>query len=148
MKQTYLVTIDALRHERNKDGYMITTLYLKLPNETNTDYLDHAHRIATSKKAEIETVEFKLRVREPGGSVKTYLVESKDSKSKAYAVWAVVTLHFNRTYGFERCMDLIGDHGASVQLEVKIEKPKQDGLFGKSTPIDGDDDRDGQGVRA
>ena len=147
MKQTYLVTIDALKHERDKDGDLITTLHLKLPNETDTDHLDHAHRIAISKKAQVETCEFKLRIRDRNGP-KVFNVRSKDSKSKGYAVWAVVTLHFAGSYGFERYMDQIGTDQAEVALEVSIEKIQQPGLFGTSTPIDGDDDRDGGGVRA
>lgn len=143
MKKTLSVQIDAIKHELNTDGDLMTTLHLELPSGTDLKHVQRAHRIAKRKEAGSETARFTLRILDGKGK-RTWNLTSKGSKTKDYKVVAVCELAFNAHHGFEEHLDAWALNKATVELEVLIEGPQRPLL----NPPDADDDRDGSGVQA
>ncbi|WP_104990891.1 hypothetical protein [Deinococcus sp. NW-56] len=140
MKQTLKVSVDAIKHEWDKDGVPFTTLHLELPSGADLKYLQRAHRI-TRKKDTREAATFTLRIF-GGGDRRTWNLTSKGSKTKDYKVVAVVEVHFNEHAHFERYFDPASPDTYEVELTVEIVEP--------STPLfpPKDEDRDGEGLSA
>jgi hypothetical protein len=143
MKKTLSVQIDAIKHELNREGDLMTTLHLELPSGTDLKHVQRAHRIAKRKEAGTETARFVLRIVENGGK-RTWNLISKGSKTKDYKVVAVCELDFNANHRFEPYLDAWAREKATVELDVLIESPQRPLL----NPPDADDDRDSNGVQA
>ncbi len=145
MKKTLSVQIDAIKHELNTDGDLMTTLHLELPSGTDLKHVQRAHRIAKRKEAGSETARFTLRILDGKGK-RTWKLTSKGSKTKDYKVVAVCELAFNAHHRFEEHIDALARvlDRTTVELEVLIEEPQRPLL----NPHDADDDRDGRGVSA
>ena len=143
MKKTLSVHIDAIKHELNTDRDLMTTLHLELPSGTDLKHVQRAHRIAKRKEAGTETARFVLRIVDGSGK-RTWNLVSKGSKTKDYKVVAVCELDFNANHRFEPYLSPWVLEAVTVELDVLIESPQGPLL----TPLDPDDDRDGQGVSA
>ncbi|GAA5514925.1 hypothetical protein Dcar01_03689 [Deinococcus carri] len=140
MKNTLKVTVDAIKHERDKDGVPFTTLHLELPSGTDLKFLQRAHLI-TRKKESREVATFTLRIY-GGGDRRTWRLTSKGSKTKDYRVVAVLEVYFNEQARFERYFDPADPTAYDVELDVEIEEPTTP-LFGKR-----DDDSESEGMSA
>ncbi|GAA0508628.1 hypothetical protein [Deinococcus depolymerans] len=140
MKQTLKVELDAIKHERDKDGELFSTLHLELPGEgLNLQHLRRAHRIST-KKGSRAIATFTLRIY-GGGDRRTWTCKSKGSKTTDFKVVAVVELPFSAAARFEQYLNALpGTY--DVELTVEI-------VDGTSTPMfpKDDDDRD-EGINA
>ena len=139
MKQTLKVELDAIKHERDKDGELFTTLHLELPGEgLNLQHLRRAHRISTRKESR-EIATFTLRIF-GGGDRRTWTCRSKGSKTTDFKVVAVVELPFNAAARFEGYLNALpGTY--DIELTVDIEDATHTPMFPK------DDDRD-EGINA
>jgi len=139
MKQTLKVNVDAIKHERDKEGVPFTTLHLELPSGADLKYLQRAHRATKRDGREVAT--FVLRVF-GGGDRRTWRLTSKGSKTKDYKVVAVVEVHFNEHARFEQYFDPASPDTYDLELTVEIEEP--------TTPLfpPKDEDRDGEGLSA
>lgn len=142
MKQILKVNVDAIKHERDKDGESFTTLHLELPSGADLKFLQRAHRI-TRKKESREVATFTLRIYSAGDR-RTWTVTSKGSKTKDYKVVAVVEVYFNAGARFEQFFSPADRSSIDVELDVEIEEPQDTlPLFPKK-----DDDRDDEGLMA
>lgn len=139
MKQTLKVELDAIKHERDKDGELFTTLHLELPGEgLNLQHLRRAHRINTKKDSRAIAT-FQLRIF-GGGDPRTWTCKSKGSKTTDFKVVAVVELPFNAAARFEGYLNALpGTY--DIELTVDIEDATHTPMFPK------DDDRD-EGINA
>jgi len=143
MKKTLSVQIDAIKHELNREGDLMTTLHLELPSGTDLKHVQRAHRIAKRKEAGSEVARFTLRILDSSGK-RTWNLTSTGSKTKDDKVVSVCELEFNANHRFEHHLDAWALDKATVELDVLIES-----LAGPLlTPPDADDDRDGNGVQA
>ena len=139
MKQTLKVELDAIKHERDKDGELFSTLHLELPGEgLNLQHLRRAHRISTRKESR-EIATFTLRIF-GGGDRRTWTCRSKGSKTTDFKGVAVVELPFNAAARFEGYLNALpGTY--DIELTVDIEDATHTPMFPK------DDDRD-EGINA
>ncbi|MCD0158318.1 hypothetical protein IHN32_07940 [Deinococcus sp. 14RED07] len=140
MKQTLKVELDAIKHERDKDGELFTTLHLELPGEgLNLQHLRRAHRISTKKESR-EIATFTLQIY-GGGDRRTWNCKSKGSKTTDFKVVAVVELPFNAAARFEGYLNALpGTY--DIEFTVEIEGGSNTPLFPKNN-----DDRD-EGINA
>lgn len=142
MKQTLKVKMDAIKHERDKDGEPFTTLHLELPSGADLKFLQRAHRIAHKKESR-EVATFTLRIYSAGDR-RTWTVKGQGSKTKNYKVVAVAEVYFNAHARFEQYLDPADRSGIDLELDVEIEEPQATlPLFPKN-----DDDKDDEGLMA
>lgn len=142
MKHTLKVNVDAIKHERDKDGEPFTTLHLELPSGADLKFLQRAHRIAHKKESR-EVATFTLRIYSVGDR-RTWTVKSRGSKTKNYKVVAVAEVYFNAHSKFEQYLNPADRSGIDVELDVEIEEPQDTlPLFPKK-----DDDKDDEGLMA
>ncbi|SEI68133.1 hypothetical protein SAMN04488058_101327 [Deinococcus reticulitermitis] len=121
MKETMTVKLDAIKHERDKDGYAFTTLHLELPSGTDLKFLQKAHRL-TKKTEKREEVNFTLIVYAQGDRRK-WPLRSKGSKTKDYKVVAVVERLFNAHDRAELLFDPADPRAVELTFEVEIIEP-------------------------
>lgn len=140
MKQVLKVDLDAIKHERDRDGDLFTTLHLELPGEgLNLQHLRRAHRISNKKESR-EIATFQLQIF-GGGDRRTWTCKSKGSKTTDFKVVAVVELPFNAAARFEQYLNALpGTY--DIEFTVEIEGGGNTPLFPKN-----DDDRD-EGINA
>jgi len=143
MKKTLNVQIDAIKHELNREGDLMTTLHLELPSGTDLKHVQRAHRIARRREAGSEVARFTLRILDGSGK-RTWNLTSRGSKTRDYKVVAVCELDFNANHRFEQHLGAWALDQATLELDVIIEGPQGPLL----APPDADDDRDGKGVSA
>lgn len=123
MIETLKVSVDAIKHERDKDGYVITTLHLELPSGADLKFLQRAHRISHKKESR-EVATFTLRIY-AAGDRRTWTITSKGSKTKDFKVVAVVETYFNARSKFEQYLDPADPSSIDVELDVEIEEPQE-----------------------
>lgn len=106
MKLSYPVKLSAIKHEYDpKVEAVMTTLHLELPSGVDLKTLKLIHR-RSRKPMNGESGEYHLIVREKdGGAPRKYRVESKGTKTKDYALFAVVQKFFSEFDGLEKYLD-------------------------------------------
>lgn len=135
MKRTLKVNVDAVKHERDKDGHPLTTLHLELPDNSDLGFLQRAHRVVRKKDGR-ETAKFTLRVY-GNGDRRTWNVTSKGSKTKDFKVVAVVETYFSASSRFEQYLNPADRSSIDVELDVEIEEPQDTlPLFPKNDDAD------------
>jgi hypothetical protein len=122
MKRTLKVNMDAVKHERDKDGDLLTTLHLELPDNSDLSFLQRAYRIAR-KNTGRETATFTLRVY-GAGDRRTWNVTSKGGKTRDFKVVAVVETYFSVASRFEQYLNPADRSSIDVELDVQIEEPQ------------------------
>lgn len=106
MKLSYPVKLSAIKHEFDPKWEVVaTTMHLELPSGVNLQALKYIYR-RHIKPHNGENGEYHLIIREKdGGAPRKIRLESKGTKTKDYALFAVVKKPFSEYDGLEAYLD-------------------------------------------